>query len=129
MPLGSFPFRYLGAPLSYKKLSYVDCKVLVDKILARVRTWTVKHLSYAGRLVLVKSVLTSMQNFWCQLFLLPKKLLREVPSLDWRLRCKRALVAWEKLCTPRNAGGLNIRQLEFWNKESCYCQTSVGPLF
>lgn len=90
--------------------------MLVDKILARVRTWTVKHLSYAGRLVLVKSVLTSMQNFWCQLFLLPKKLLREVPSLDWRLHCKRALVAWEKLCTPRNAGGLNIRQLEFWNK-------------
>lgn len=67
MQLGSFPFRYLGVPLSPRKLAYADCKALVDKILARMKSWTVKHLSYAGRLVLVKSVLSSMQNFWCQL--------------------------------------------------------------
>lgn len=72
MGLGSFPFRYLGVLLSPKKLAYADCRTLIDKILARIKSWTAKHLSYAGRLVLVKAVLTSMQNFWCQFFILPK---------------------------------------------------------
>lgn len=29
---------------------------------------------------------------------------------------RKALVAWEKLCLPKSAGGLNIVQLTIWNK-------------
>lgn len=49
--------------------------------MARMKSWTVKHLSYAGRFTLVKAVLTSMQNFWCQLFILPKKIMKEIQKL------------------------------------------------
>ncbi|KAH0685676.1 hypothetical protein KY284_016229 [Solanum tuberosum] len=43
------PFRYLGVPLSSRKLSVGQCQPLIDKILGRITTWTVKFLSYAGR--------------------------------------------------------------------------------
>ena len=120
---GSLPFRYLGVPLSSKRLSYNQCKPLVDKILARIRVWTVKFVSYAGRLQLVKTVLCSMPNFGCQLFILPKKILKQVQQscrvFLWTgdtNPSKKALVAWDKICLPKAAGGLNIRHPENWNK-------------
>lgn len=33
---GELPFRYLGVPLSTKRISIVQCKPLIDKILHRV---------------------------------------------------------------------------------------------
>ncbi|PHU02638.1 hypothetical protein BC332_27889 [Capsicum chinense] len=35
---GDIPFRYLGVPLSTKRLSVVQCKTLVDKMLGRLRS-------------------------------------------------------------------------------------------
>ena len=33
---GVLPFRYLGCPLSSKRLGFFDCKPIVDRITARV---------------------------------------------------------------------------------------------
>lgn len=80
IPYGEFPFKYLGIPLSTKKRSYISCKPLVDKIMARTKTWAAKNLSYAGRVQLIRTILLSMQVFWCQIFLLPKKIVKEIQS-------------------------------------------------
>ncbi|XP_056691836.1 uncharacterized protein [Spinacia oleracea] len=47
VPKGSFPFRYLGVPLTTRKLSFTDCKPLIDRTVARIKSWTSKFLSYA----------------------------------------------------------------------------------
>lgn len=47
---GSLPVRYLGVPLTFRKLRKQDYQPLIDKVLARFSAWTVKHLSFAGRL-------------------------------------------------------------------------------
>lgn len=57
LPLGSLPVKYLGVPLTSKRLSAADCDVLIDKMTARLRLWYCKNLSYAGRLQLVTSIL------------------------------------------------------------------------
>lgn len=49
LPVGDFPFKYHGVPLSAKKLNYSQCKVLVEKITERAQ--------------LVRSVLSSTQNY------------------------------------------------------------------
>ena len=72
MPIGTFPFRYLGVPLATKKLTYSQCKP-IDRITARAQGWMTHCLSYAGRLQLIKVILQSMQNYWAQIFPLPKK--------------------------------------------------------
>lgn len=120
---GCLPFRYLGVPLSSKKLSYQQCKPLVDKILARAKVWSVKYLSYAGRLLVIKTILFGMQTFWCQVFILPKRIIKEVEAY---CRCflwtgdtvvsKKSLVARDKLYLPKTSGGWNVKNIAVWNK-------------
>lgn len=62
-PLGSLPYKYLGVPLSSKRLSGHDCDQLVDRITSRIRSWQAKHLSYAARLQLVNSVLINISSY------------------------------------------------------------------
>ena len=54
-------FKYLGVPLSSKKLTTIQWYPLIDKIMARINSWTAKKLSYAGRAQLVKTVLFGVQ--------------------------------------------------------------------
>jgi hypothetical protein len=59
MQAGSLPVRYLGVTLITKRLSSSDCETLVGRITARIDSWTVRNLSFAGRLQLLSSVLIS----------------------------------------------------------------------
>lgn len=47
---GSFPIRYLGVPLSPKRLTIADHDPLISSILRRIQGWQGRNLSYAGRL-------------------------------------------------------------------------------
>ena len=38
--LGSFPLKYLGVPLISTRLSHSDYQPLLDKIMARIQSWT-----------------------------------------------------------------------------------------
>ncbi|CAN4117930.1 unnamed protein product [Withania somnifera] len=120
---GDLPFRYLGVPLSTKRLSIVQCKPLIDKMLGRITSWTTRFLSYAGRAQLVLSVLFAIQIFWSQLFALPKKIIQVVESICRRFlwtgsveASKKSLIAWEKLCCSKACGGLNFLDVFDWNK-------------
>ena len=56
---GKLPMRYLGIPLITTRLFVNDCKKLVEKVKTRIADWKNKLLSYAGRLQLISSVLSS----------------------------------------------------------------------
>ncbi|XP_062081080.1 uncharacterized protein LOC133785881 [Humulus lupulus] len=45
-----FPFRYLGLKIFSKRLYPTDCECLVDRMTSRIRTWSSRNLSYAGRM-------------------------------------------------------------------------------
>ncbi|XP_055808322.1 uncharacterized protein LOC129876867 [Solanum dulcamara] len=120
---GEFPFKYLGIPLSTKKLSLMQWTPLVNKIIARITSWTAKKLSYAGRMQLVQSVLFGIQAYWSQLFIIPTKVLKLIEaycrSFIWSSTntiTKRALIAWEKMCLPKSAGGMRLINIHLWNQ-------------
>ncbi|XP_070018870.1 uncharacterized protein [Nicotiana sylvestris] len=92
-------------------------------MLGRIKQWTAKFLSYAGRLQLIKSVLFAIQSFWSQIFPLPKKIIRGIDTICkrflWTGETKnkaKALVVWKQLCWPKSAGGLNITDILIWNR-------------
>jgi hypothetical protein len=60
MKEGVFPVWYLGVPLITKRLAAADCEGLVARILARIDSWLVKNLTFAGRLQLINFVLCSL---------------------------------------------------------------------
>ncbi|XP_031398562.1 uncharacterized protein LOC116209146 [Punica granatum] len=84
--LGTLPVQYLGVPLIPRRLTYNDCRPLIEKITQRIDNWASKKLSYAGRLQLIQSVVHSLVKFWCSAFILPKKVIRAVEQ-----KCKAYL--------------------------------------
>jgi hypothetical protein len=81
---GSLPFRYLGKPLTSKKLSIHHYMPLVDRIVERIRNWSSKLLSHAGRLQLIASVTFAVANYWMQCIPLPKKVIRKITNKELR---------------------------------------------
>ncbi|XP_038991036.1 uncharacterized protein LOC120114099 [Hibiscus syriacus] len=78
---GYLPVRYLGVPLVSRKLSDKDCVALIDNIRERLHQWSRRHLSYAGRLELIKTVLLSLTNFWYRQLILPQSVLHRIEQL------------------------------------------------
>lgn len=120
---GELPFRYLGVPLATKKLSIVQWQPLIVRIVAKISSWIAKKLSYAGRVQLVKTVIFGVQAYWAQIFVLPSKVMKIIQaycrSYIWlraNVITKRALVSWDKMCTPKSDGRLNLVNLKVWNK-------------
>lgn len=60
--------RYLRLPLTTKSMNHLDYDPLGDKIYTFLLSWTNKCLFFVGRLQLIKSVITSISNFWCSVF-------------------------------------------------------------
>ncbi|XP_074271506.1 uncharacterized protein LOC141595438 [Silene latifolia] len=104
------------------RLKKNDCVILNNKIVDRIRSLGAKNLSYAGRLVLVSSVLSTMHNYWAPMFVLPKGVLQRVDNI-----CRNFLwegsseygkvpsVGWQKVCVQKQEGGLGLKQSHVWN--------------
>ncbi|XP_059430260.1 uncharacterized protein LOC132163900 [Corylus avellana] len=120
---GHLPVRYLGVPLISTKLFAADCGALLDRITGLIDSWLSKHLSYAGRLQLLSSVLYSLQVYWTGIFILPKKVIQAIEQkfnrFLWNGKTEgsaKAKVSWQELCYPKKEGGLGLKQLEIWNQ-------------
>jgi len=75
---GKLPFKYLGMPITASRLTKVECRLLVEKISARIMSWTTRNISYAGRVVLVNTVLFGMYSCWAQIFFIPQEVVNQV---------------------------------------------------
>ncbi|CAA0406061.1 unnamed protein product [Arabidopsis thaliana] len=120
---GTLPVRYLGLPLLTKRMTTSDYSPLIERIRERIGSWTAKHLSFAGRLQLISSVIHSLTNFWMSAFRLPSACTKEIDSLCsaflWsgpELSSKKAKISWSEVCIPKEEGGLGLRSLKEVNK-------------
>ncbi|CAA7029190.1 unnamed protein product [Microthlaspi erraticum] len=77
----SLPIRYLGLPLSSKKLTIDDYDPLLALLQKKLNSWTNKLLSLAGRLSLLSSVISGIVGFWTSAFILPKKVIKWINSI------------------------------------------------
>ncbi|XP_022014977.1 uncharacterized protein LOC110914496 [Helianthus annuus] len=121
---GKLPVRYLGVPLISSRLGYNDCRVLVERLEKRITHWRNKLLSFAGRLQLIVSVLSSMHIYWSSVFMLPARIINELEACMrnflWSQESSyskgKAKVSWKAVCTPKYEGGLGIRRIGDMNK-------------
>lgn len=109
--VGDLPVRYLGVPLTSRKLNANDCQILVDRITLRINHWAARFLSYVERLQLIQSVILSMQSYWCRHFILPKAIIQNIDRLCTRFfwhgdtcSAKGARVSWGQIVL------LNLRE-------------------
>ncbi|KAK4397797.1 hypothetical protein Sango_1255200 [Sesamum angolense] len=75
---GYLPVRYLGLPLISSKLTLSDCQPLLIKINKCLKGWEGVSLTFADRLQLVKSVIMAFHVYCGSIFILPKRVIREI---------------------------------------------------
>jgi hypothetical protein len=120
---GVYPFKYLGIPMHFRKLSNIDWKVVENKIERKLSIWKGKLMSVGGRLVLLNFVLTSLVMFMLSLFEVPRGVLEKIDYFRSRFfwqgsdhKKKYRLTKWEILCQPKEIGGLGIQNIDVQNK-------------
>lgn len=116
---GCLPVRYLGLPLMPHRLRPQEYQPLIDRVRKKIKSWTIRNLSFAGRLQLIQSVLYGMFNFWASVFPLPKGCIDAIEQMCnaflWSgdsESARGAKVSWVSVCTPRKVGGLGLRCLQ-----------------
>lgn len=100
------------------KLTTSDCRPLVNKPCDRIETWMSQFLAYAGRLQLIKSVLSSIKGYWSLYLFLTVNVLKAAQSIFSKFlwggtkdrKCQYK-VAWTECCLLKQEGGLGIRNM------------------
>lgn len=84
-PLGApckpFPCKFLGLPLSLRRLRKVDLQPLLDKLMARLACWKFKMFAAAGRLVLLNAVLSAFTIYSMSVHVLPTWVRRQIDKI------------------------------------------------
>ena len=94
----------------------------MDKIQDRLSVWKGRRLSLAGRVCLVKSVLTSIPLFYLSVFRAPSSVCKRIASIQrrfiwaWGDDHKRiSWVRWGKVCKDKEEGGLGVKDISLFN--------------
>jgi hypothetical protein len=95
-------------------------KVILQKIKDQFEVWGAIWLNLEGRVVLVKSMLSSFPIFQFSTLLAPIGIKKEMAQLIHKFLWKGGednekkfhMVNWSAVCTPKEHGGLGIQDLE-----------------
>ena len=121
--MGNLPMKYLGMPLgtSFKTTSIWN--PILEKMKKKLSGWKRLYLSKGGRLSLLKSTLSSLPTYFLSLFTIPIAMAARFERIQrnflWGLSegsFKYPLVAWYKVCSPIEMGGLGIRNVVSFNQ-------------
>jgi hypothetical protein len=119
-----FPCRYLGIPLSLRKLTKEQFSPFIDRFVDRLPSWKADLMTRDGRKVMVQHVLTGIFVYLAMAIDIPPWALHAIDKIRrgflWRGRKDakggHCLIAWGRVCRPLHLGGLGISSL----KELCW---------
>jgi len=120
--LGKIPFLYLGLSIGGDPQRLAFWEPVMNAVKSRLSGWQSRFLSFGGRLVLLKSVLTSLPVYALSFFKAPSGIISSLESMfnnffwggseDNR---KISWIAWSSVCLSKEGGGLGVRQLREFN--------------
>lgn len=123
--IGSLPFSYLGVPNFKGSPKAIYFRALMDKIKSMLVNWKSSHLTFVGKVQLVKAIVHAM---FIQTFLIYSCLVSLIKELEkccrnfiWScniLMRKMVTVYWDKVYSPIPQGGLVIKSLLVFNATS-----------
>ncbi|GAU26327.1 hypothetical protein TSUD_56250 [Trifolium subterraneum] len=119
---GRLPFLYLGLPIGgdSRKLRFWD--PVVSRIRKRLSGWKCKNLSFGGRLILLKFVMSSVPVYFLSFFKAPSGIISSLESMFSHFfwggceeNRKTSWIKWDSICLNKANGGLGVRRLKEFN--------------
>jgi len=116
------PFKYLGIEVGGNPRKEKFWEPILNKLKSRLSVWKGRFLSMAGRICLVKSVITVVPLYYLSLFKAPESVCKRIISIQRRFlwgwgkdNKPISWISWKNLCKPREEGGLGIRDIRKFN--------------
>jgi len=113
--VGAFPFVYFGLPIGRDPQRLDFWKPVLNSIVSRLSSWKSKFLSFGGRLILLKSVLSSLPINFISFFKAPASIISSIKSLFKNFFCeggedfrKIAWVDWNSVCLSREEFNISL---------------------
>ncbi|XP_042033147.1 uncharacterized protein LOC121779791 isoform X2 [Salvia splendens] len=115
---GTLPCTYLGVPIFRGRKKTHLFMFLREKMSEKVQSWSHRHLSFGGRLTLIRSILQALPMHIFQVLEPTKgaiRLMEQVLARYFWGSCnttnKTHWIKWEDVCRPTCEGGLGIRRM------------------
>ena len=111
--------KYLGLALLVGRSKRNSFNYIKEKLRKKLAGWKGKLLSKAGKEVVIKVVAQAIPTYTMSCFKILDSLCEEMTSMIqnfwWgqkRDKRKMAWLSWEKLCEPKEEGGMGFRELK-----------------
>ena len=118
----SVPFSYLGLEVGGNPRKRKFWEPVLNKLKSRLSVWRGRFLSMAGRLCLIKSVLSAIPLYYLSLFKAPEEVCKSIIRIQRRFlwgwgKEKRSIswVSWKEVCKEHEEGGLGIKEIRKFN--------------
>lgn len=114
--------KYLGLPELFGRKKKDLFSSIIDKIKQRALSWSSRFLFTAEKMVMLKSVLSSMPTYTMTCFKIPTSLCKRIQSALTRFwwdanteKKKMAWISWQKMTKSLKKGGLGFRDVQKFN--------------
>ncbi|KAG7547885.1 Reverse transcriptase domain [Arabidopsis suecica] len=114
--------KYLGLPELFGRKKKDLFTSIIDKIKQRALSWSSRFLSTAGKMIMLKSVISAMPSYTMTCFKIPTSLCKRIQSALTRFwwdanteKKKMAWISWKKMTKSVKTGGLGFRDLQKFN--------------
>ncbi|XP_013625016.1 PREDICTED: uncharacterized protein LOC106331249 [Brassica oleracea var. oleracea] len=115
--------KYLGLLEHFGRRKRDLFTSIVDRIRQKALSWSARRLSKAGKLTMLKAVLSAIPTYSMSCFQLPVSLCKRIQSVLTRFwwdetegKKKICWVAWDQLTKPKALGGLGLRDIQRFNQ-------------
>ena len=114
--------KYLGLPMVGGKSKVGTFREIQEWVTKKVMGWKEKHISKAGREVVIKTVAQAIPTYSMSMFKLPKKICDDINSVlakywwgQTQNEKKIHWINWGKLCKPKDKRGMGFRDIHAFN--------------